>query len=31
MKEFIGEFDYVINKPVYRLYNLAMELKKKLR
>lgn len=31
MKEFIGEFDYVINKPVYRLYNLAMELKKKLK
>lgn len=31
MKEFIGEFDYVINKPVYKLYNLAMELKKKLR
>ena len=27
----IGEFDYVINKPVYKLYNLAMELKKKLR
>ena len=30
MKEFIGEFDYVINKPVYKMYNLAMELKKKL-
>lgn len=31
MKEFIGEFDYVINKPVYNLYNIAMELKKKIR
>ena len=26
MKEFVGEFDYVINKPVYNLYNLAMKI-----
>ncbi len=25
MKEFIGEFDYVINKPVYKMYNTAMK------
>ncbi|MCD7723396.1 MAG: peptidoglycan bridge formation glycyltransferase FemA/FemB family protein [Clostridiales bacterium] len=28
MKEFIGEFDYVINKPVYKLYNLALKIMK---
>ncbi len=25
MKEFIGEFDYIINKPIYKLYNLSMK------
>ena len=30
MKEFIGEFDYVINKPVYKLYNTAMKVKSKI-
>ena len=28
MKEFIGEFDYVLNKPVYNIYNLVMKIKK---
>lgn len=31
MKEFIGEFDYVINKPVYHLYNLATKVLEKVR
>lgn len=31
MKEFIGEFDYVINKPVYHLYNLATKILEKVR
>ncbi|MCC8016848.1 MAG: peptidoglycan bridge formation glycyltransferase FemA/FemB family protein [Clostridiales bacterium] len=31
MKEFIGEFDYVINSPVYKIYNIAMDLKKKIK
>ena len=31
MKEFIGEFDYVINKPIYKLYNLATKVLEKVR
>ena len=31
MKEFVGEFDYVINKPVYKLYNVATKILEKIR
>ena len=31
MREFVGEFDYVINKPVYNLYNFALKVLKKIR
>ena len=31
MKEFVGEFDYVINKPVYKLYNIATKVLEKIR
>lgn len=31
MKEFVGEFDYVINKPVYALYNTAVKAMEKIR
>ena len=31
MKEFGGEYDLVLNKPVYLLYNLADKLRGKLR
>lgn len=31
MKEFVGEFDYVINKPIYKLYNLATKILEKIR
>ena len=31
MKEFVGEFDYVINKPIYSLYNLASKVLEKIR
>lgn len=31
MKEFVGEFDYVINKPIYKLYNIATKVLEKIR
>ena len=31
MKEFVGEFDYVINKPIYKLYNIATKVLEKVR
>jgi hypothetical protein len=27
----VGEFDYVINKPIYKLYNVATKILEKVR